>query len=119
MKSKRTTVVATTILLLLGCGQSGSKAYMPSSPALQSLYIQSCYSCHSSGVNGAPRSGNRDDWQPRLNKGLTTLVQHTVDGFNAMPARGMCIDCSGEDYQALIMFMASPAQPSPNSSKKD
>lgn len=105
--------LAVTILLslLAGCGKpSGNTAAMPSTPALQSLYLQSCYSCHHRGANGAPRSGHAGDWQPRLEKGMDTLVQHTINGFGAMPPRGMCIGCTAEDLRALIEFMSNPAQ---------
>ena len=42
---------------------------------------------------------------PRLAKGMPTLVQHVTNGFNAMPPRGLCTDCSAEDYQATIQWM--------------
>ncbi|MFK3999676.1 hypothetical protein ACI2KW_30405, partial [Pseudomonas aeruginosa] len=29
-------------------------------------------------------------------KGMPTLVQHVTNGFNAMPPRGLCTDCSAE-----------------------
>ncbi len=95
---------------------SSSKTQMPESPALKSLYIQSCYSCHGTGVNGAPRTGNEQDWAPRLATGMDTLLDHTRNGYNAMPPRGMCINCSDDDFRALINFMAHPSN-LPNASK--
>jgi cytochrome c5 len=35
-----------------------------------------------------------------------TLVQHVTQGFKAMPPRGLCMDCSAEDYQAIIQWMS-------------
>ncbi len=97
--------------------ESDSRRLMPAQPALQSLYIQSCYSCHGSGSGGAPRTGNIEQWQPRLAKGMDTLVQHSIDGFKAMPPRGMCINCSRDDYRALIHFMAGATKPSHDNAK--
>lgn len=38
---------------------------------------------------------------------VDTLVQHVTQGFKAMPPRGLCMDCSTEDYQAVIQLMVS------------
>ncbi|MGB1907519.1 MAG: c-type cytochrome, partial [Spongiibacter sp.] len=67
-------------------------------------------------VNGAPRTGNEQDWAPRLATGMDTLLDHTRNGYNAMPPRGMCINCSDDDFRALINFMAHPGN-LPNASK--
>ncbi|KTC43549.1 cytochrome [Pseudomonas fluorescens ABAC62] len=34
-------------------------------------------------------------------------VQHVTQGFKAMPLRGLCMDCSTEDYQAVTELMVS------------
>jgi len=34
-------------------------------------------------------------------------VQPMTQGFKAMPPRGLCMDCSTEDYQAIIELMVS------------
>jgi cytochrome c5 len=34
------------------------------------------------------------------------LVKHVIEGFNAMPARGLCMDCSAEGYKAVIAWMS-------------
>ena len=46
------------------------------------------------------------DWQPRMEKGMETLVKSVTEGLNAMPPKGMCFDCSEQDYKALIEYMA-------------
>ncbi|MQT72389.1 cytochrome c5 family protein, partial [Pseudomonas sp. FSL R10-0071] len=33
------------------------------------------------------------------------LVQHVPQGEKAMPPRGVCTDCSVEDYQPIIQWM--------------
>ncbi len=38
---------------------------------------------------------------------VVTRVQHVTQGFKAMPPRGLCMDCSTEDYQAIIELMVS------------
>ena len=33
------------------------------------------------------------------------LLDHTIDGYKAMPPMGMCMDCSEEQFIALIEYM--------------
>lgn len=69
------------------------------------VYTASCAACHNSGAAGAPRLGS-GNWEQRLNdKGLDTLVQHTIDGYNAMPPRGACGDCSDEEIAAAVDYI--------------
>ena len=72
-------------------------------------YNKSCVICHAAGVADAPKTGDAAGWEPRLAKGMDVLVQSVQNGMNAMPPKGMCMDCSDEEYQALIEFMAKPA----------
>jgi cytochrome c5 len=103
------------IAMLSACGPSSdpaapkaanSKSRMPSDPAIKSLYIQSCYGCHSSGAGNAPRTGEVAEWQSRWEQGLPMLLKHTKEGFKNMPPKGMCMSCSDTDLSALIRFMA-------------
>jgi cytochrome c5 len=71
-------------------------------------YKSSCYACHGFGVNGAPKQGDAVAWAPRLEKGMDTLLKHTIEGFNAMPAKGLCFNCGTDEFQALIEYMATP-----------
>ena len=49
---------------------------------------------------------DRAAWAPRWAKGEQMLLDHTISGFNGMPAGGQCFSCSADDYRALIRFMA-------------
>ena len=71
-------------------------------------YKASCYACHGFGVNGAPKTGVAADWAPRLEKGMETLVKHADEGFSTMPPKGLCFDCSADEFKALIEYMATP-----------
>ncbi len=66
----------------------------------------SCATCHSAGVLGAPKSGDKSAWAPRMKQGMPTLVSHVKNGYKNMPARGLCDDCKDSDYEALIRLMA-------------
>jgi cytochrome c5 len=73
-------------------------------------YNKSCAVCHATGAANAPKTGDVAAWEPRLAKGMEALVASVNNGMNAMPPKGMCFDCSAEDYEALIEYMAKPAE---------
>jgi cytochrome c5 len=118
MTRSRLTLITAGICLFVGLGLSGcSPAAPPITPAesarltpaddrLASLYETSCKTCHAIAGSGAPLAGDGAAWKPRLAQGMPTLVDHTVQGFKAMPAGGQCARCSPDDYRALISFMS-------------
>ncbi|WP_100753226.1 c-type cytochrome [Vibrio salilacus] len=69
------------------------------------VYATFCTACHATGVTGAPKTGNADDWAPRIAQGKDVLANHAINGFNAMPARGSCMDCSDDEIIAAIEHM--------------
>ena len=73
-------------------------------------YNKSCAVCHAQGVAGAPKTGDAAAWAPRMEKGMEALVASVNKGLNAMPPKGMCFDCSDEEYAALITYMSEPAE---------
>lgn len=54
----------------------------------QGVYKAQCSSCHSTGVSGAPKFGNADEWGPRLGQGFDALVQSSLKGKGAMTPQG-------------------------------
>lgn len=73
-------------------------------------YNKSCAVCHNAGAAGAPKTGDAAAWAPKLEKGMDALVQSVKNGLNAMPPKGMCFDCTDEEYAALIEYMSTPAE---------
>lgn len=73
---------------------------------LGALYLQTCMACHTSPGSGAPQAGDRAAWAPRLRQGMEVLLDHTIEGYEGMPPLGSCMDCSAEQFEALIRFMA-------------
>ncbi len=68
-----------------------------------------CSACHSSGVLGAPKVGDADAWQARLDGhggDFDGLLQNAIHGLNAMPPKGTCGDCSDEELLAAIHEMS-------------
>ena len=73
----------------------------------EQVYNATCMACHGTGAAGAPKVGDKDAWGPRKDKGIDTLLDHAVNGFNAMPPKGTCMDCSEDELKAAIEHMLS------------
>ncbi|MCG3723926.1 c-type cytochrome [Vibrio cincinnatiensis] len=71
----------------------------------ETVYKTFCTACHATGVTGAPKTRNAQDWTPRLAQSKDVLVNHAIQGFNLMPARGTCMNCSDEEIVAAIEHM--------------
>ncbi len=54
---------------------------------------------------GAPKVGNRSDWEKRLEQGFDILVLHAQEGFNTMPARGGNPGLSDTEIENALLFM--------------
>jgi len=70
-------------------------------------YQMSCFACHASGAAGAPLLGDAEAWNARLEKGMDAVMANVINGLNAMPARGLCMDCTDDNLQALVDYMVS------------
>jgi cytochrome c5 len=69
------------------------------------IYVRVCAACHQEGNIDAPRVGSDKEWAPRIAKGIETLYQHALYGFNSMPPRGLCKDCTDDELKAIVDFM--------------
>ena len=80
----------------------------PAPPALAALFDRSCKNCHGVAGNGAPLVGQISAWAPRLSaRGADGLLQSVKKGRNAMPAGGLCPDCTDDEYRRIIAFMST------------
>lgn len=76
----------------------------------EKLYNTYCVACHAQGVAGAPKLDDTAAWQQRLDaRGRDGLVQNSINGYKAMPAKGTCSDCSDEELAATVDWMLSRA----------
>ena len=71
----------------------------------QEVYDQFCFACHATGVGGAPLLGDVAQWQPRIDKGMETLMTSTLNGIGTMPPMGTCMNCSDEELQEAVNYM--------------
>lgn len=71
----------------------------------EKVYNTFCVACHGTGAAGAPIKGDAAAWAPRIAKGQDTLIKHALSGFNAMPAKGTCSNCSDDEIIATVKFL--------------
>ena len=72
------------------------------------LYPRTCAVCHAAGVANAPKTGDTAAWaEIKAAKGAEGMIASVKSGLNAMPPKGMCMDCTDAEFMALIAFMAA------------
>jgi cytochrome c5 len=69
------------------------------------VFTAACSACHATGAAGAPIKGDAAAWESRIAKGRDTLLNHALNGFNAMPPRGACGNCSDEEIANAVDYM--------------
>ena len=84
-------------------------AVAASSDAGKKLYDSNCMACHSAGVAGAPKFGDKAVWAPRIATGMDTLYASAIKGKNAMPAKGGS-GASDDDVKAAVQYMVAAAK---------
>lgn len=73
------------------------------------IYQTACFACHGTGAAGAPML-QADAWTERLAQGEDTLVDHAINGFNAMPPKGGQMQLSDAEVRAVVQYMLSQVQ---------
>ena len=79
------------------------------------IYDHLCTSCHTAGIAGAPKLGNKAMWAPRIKEGLDTLVKHATDGYhgpdgNFMPPKGGNPALSDAQVKAAVTWIVDQAK---------
>lgn len=76
------------------------------------IYNTYCIACHGTGANNSPVMGDAAAWEPRLEKGIETLYENAINGFNngAMPVKGLCMNCSDDAIKATVDHILSEVQ---------
>lgn len=74
----------------------------------EQVYNTACTSCHSTGAAGAPKVGDAAAWDPRVAaRGKDGLYKSAQNGFNGMPAKGLCFACSDDELKGAVDYMLS------------
>ncbi len=73
----------------------------------ENTYKTVCAVCHSAGVAGAPKLGDKAKWAPLIKEGQVQLTAHGYVGVRGMPAKGGKPDLSVVDFAASLVYMVN------------
>ncbi|HRP94760.1 MAG TPA: c-type cytochrome [Rhodocyclaceae bacterium] len=83
-------------------------------PAGESVYKKTCALCHAAGVAGAPKPGDKAEWEPRIAQGMDVMYKHAIEGFTGskgmMPARGGASNLSDDEVKAAVDYMVAQSK---------
>lgn len=75
----------------------------------KTVYDINCSTCHKTGMMGAPKTGDKAVWAPRLVQGEALLVSKSIKGFTGkkgmMPAKGGNPKLTDAQVGNAVVFM--------------
>jgi len=69
------------------------------------VFSSGCNVCHTAGIAGAPKLGDKAAWTPRLAQGIDALTASVIKGKGAMPPRGAVANASDADLRAAVTYI--------------
>ncbi len=76
----------------------------------ETIYNTICKACHDTGVAGAPKTGDKAAWAPRIAQGDAALLQSVINGKNAMPPRAGDATLTDDELKAAVAFLTGKAK---------
>ncbi|MGI9202762.1 MAG: c-type cytochrome [Woeseiaceae bacterium] len=94
-------------------GSIAERAEEADVPALsgEAAYYMACASCHETGANGAPLTGDSAAWVNRSSLWQAVLAEHAIKGYMDMPVKGGNAELSDWVVIRATEFMMSSAFP--------
>ena len=89
--------------------EMGAPAAAPGARGGETIVKATCSACHATGVQKAPKIGDKSDWAPHIKAGLNTLVQSAIKGKGAMPPKGGDTSLTDAEVTRAVVFMANSA----------
>ncbi|KGF82272.1 cytochrome C [Massilia sp. JS1662] len=94
-------------------GAIATPAVAGSNEAGKALFNTACTACHTAGIAGAPKIGDKAAWAPRIAQGTNTLYEHAIKGFQGktgmMPPKGGST-APDADVKAAVDYMVAAAK---------
>ena len=77
----------------------------------EQAYTENCAGCHETGMLGAPREGEPQDWEERSSLWQAVLMDHAKTGYFDMPARGGKSELPDDVINAAAQYMLEATFP--------
>lgn len=71
------------------------------------VFASGCNVCHTAGVAGAPKLGDKAAWAPRMGQGIDALTAAVIKGKGAMPPRGAVANASDAELRGAVEYMVA------------
>ena len=91
----------------VGRVEIGAPAAAPGARSGEEVVKNVCGACHSAGVAGAPKIGDKDVWSKLAKEGLPRLTATAIKGAGAMPPRGGAADLTDTEVARAVAYMAN------------
>ena len=103
----------TALAIKSATGATTSVSALPKDGA--ETYNTVCSACHSAGVGGAPKVGDKAAWGARLAQGKPALYDHALKGYHAkaamaMPAKGGRADLPDDLVRQTVDYIVKQNQ---------
>jgi cytochrome c5 len=89
--------------------EMGAPAAAPGARSGEAIVKATCAACHATGVQKAPKIGDKNDWAPYIKTGLSAMVQTAIKGKGAMPPKGGDTSLTDAEVTRAVVFMANSA----------
>ena len=73
----------------------------------EKIYTATCLACHGAGLMGAPKTGDKAAWKPRLARGVDAMYESARKGIRMMPPSGGNPTLKEAELKAAVDFMIS------------
>ncbi|MDX9993892.1 MAG: c-type cytochrome [Rhodocyclaceae bacterium] len=93
--------------------QSGAKFKEPAAGAKpaaseknpEEIARATCFKCHETGDQGAPKLSDKAAWTQRASKGLDAVTKTVIRGHGNMPARGGLAELTDSELKGVIAYL--------------
>lgn len=73
----------------------------------QQVFDSTCTACHTAGVAGAPKIGDKSAWAPLIKTGYDAMLKIALHGKGAMPPKGGNPSLSDFEIERAVVYMAN------------
>jgi cytochrome c5 len=112
---RQTVFLLAASFALMACAHNSgdSKADEASTAVIdgEKAYKENCAGCHETGMLGAPREGEPQDWDERSDLWQAVLMDHAQTGYFDMPARGGKTELPDDVINAAAEYMLETTFP--------
>jgi len=77
----------------------------------RTAYTALCAKCHEQGIDGAPKTQDRESWAHRSSLWDAVLSEHAEKGYLGMPPKGGTPEASEYDVNAAAEYMLTITHP--------